>query len=280
MRGCTSTSRLTQACVIDDRRSQGGAIYNDALGTIRISGSTLQHNIAATDGGAIFDISNTPLVLFNNTFQSNSVSGGSGGAIQANAFRKSVDVVSCTFLSNSAGLGGGAISATGVAELYVRNSTFAANVAHSGSGGAIMARRLANTLDISWSTVILECEARDLIPALVFECVCVCGRRLRGGSETRDPPISLYKPQRKLNSRNAPTIAQQFPSTVSAKCRLQELGWRRPCFQHSSVFTLRHFFFVIPKLLCHLWRSICANRESWRRESGWDPHHRQLGHVW
>ena len=181
MRGCTSTSRLTQACVIDDRRSQGGAIYNDGLATIRISGSTLQHNIAATDGGAIFDISNTPLVLFNNTFQSNSVSGGSGGAIQANAFRKSVDVVSCTFLSNSAGLGGGAISATGVAELYVRNSTFAANVAHSGSGGAIMARRLANTIDISWSTVSLECEARDLIPVLVCECVCVCGRRLRGG---------------------------------------------------------------------------------------------------
>ena len=178
MRGCTSTSRLTQACVIDDRRSQGGAIYNDGLATIKISGSTLQHNIAATNGGAIFDISNTPLVLFNNTFQSNSASGGSGGAIQA---RGAGSVVSCTFLSNSAGLGGGAISATGVAELYVRNSTFAANVAHSGSGGAIMARRLANTLDISWSTVSLECEARDLIPALVCECVCVCGRRLRGG---------------------------------------------------------------------------------------------------
>ena len=118
----------------------GGAIYNDAEGTLTVTDSTLSANEAlGGDGGAI---ENTGwLVVTGSTFSTNSAL--DGGAIWSSS---SLEVANSTFSGNlatsSEGAEGGAIFSylSGVQmQLMVADSTFSGNEAEgaNGEGGAI-----------------------------------------------------------------------------------------------------------------------------------------------
>jgi len=104
----------------------GGAIHNGGLaGTVRIVASTIDSNLAAWDGGAIYTGSGTVTIenstIVNNTSTCNFGGCSGGGGIQSNSSQVSIN--SSTFANNSSRIGGGNIMSL-YAITTVRNSIF------------------------------------------------------------------------------------------------------------------------------------------------------------
>jgi hypothetical protein len=103
----------------------GGAIYNDANGTLTLTDCTLAYN-AAYHAGAIFNIGTLSVVgstLYGNSAQN------SGGAIYNTA--GTLTVTNSTFANNSASADAGAVLNVGGTATSI-NSTFAGNSAANG----------------------------------------------------------------------------------------------------------------------------------------------------
>ncbi len=113
----------------------GGAIFND--GTLVLEDSDFLGNIAATNGGAVYNNTNNASNLVRNSTFTNNLA-DNGGALY-NAVSDQITVRSSTFENNTAsaaGGGGGALLNAGSALLTVINSTFTDNQATgAGSGG-------------------------------------------------------------------------------------------------------------------------------------------------
>ena len=107
--------------------SEGGAIYNDAGGSVSITNSTFSGNSAGA-GGGVYNYRGT-LDVTGSTFTGNNAS-GSGGAIENTIFGD-MTVTDSTFSGNTAGNGGGGIDNFGT--LDVTGSSFANNTAHVGA---------------------------------------------------------------------------------------------------------------------------------------------------
>jgi hypothetical protein len=145
-------------------QGEGGAIFNDTLGTLSSTGDTFSNN-SAYNGGAVFNNSIGPVTFSGDTFTANSncnaTSGcpttcsspgsmcasfaiGSGGAIVDTGVGVSID--SSTFTNNASGGPTQGSNGTGGALLLlsglpsVTNSTFTGNMAGGGSASCSQGR--------------------------------------------------------------------------------------------------------------------------------------------
>ena len=101
----------------------GGAIWNK--GTATITNATFDGNKAGHDGGAIFNVQDSTLVVKNTIFKNNNANTFEGGAIWN---RGTATITNATFDGNTAGHEGGAIYNDGVLFLTGTN-TFTNNTA-------------------------------------------------------------------------------------------------------------------------------------------------------
>ncbi len=109
----------------------GGAIQADDESFVELLQVNFSGNAAGDDGGAIDLDSDSELTIFDSLFEANTAS-GDGGAIDAE-FAK---IARTTFLQNSAGEDGGALSLGNDGQTVILNSIFTQNVAGE-FGGAI-----------------------------------------------------------------------------------------------------------------------------------------------
>ena len=126
--GTLAVTRVTfSGNSLDGDNSEGGAIYNDAGGSVSITNSTFSGNSAGA-GGGVYNYQGT-LDVTGSTFTGNNAS-DSGGAIENTIFGD-MTVTDSTFSGNSARTGGG-IANSGT--LAVTGSTFSDNSARTGGG--------------------------------------------------------------------------------------------------------------------------------------------------
>ena len=120
----------------------GGAINNDPVGTLNMTGSTFSGNQALFGGGAISNFGSSTVI--NNTFADNSVLpgfGGAGGAIfNAN---ETLAVINSTFADNSAP-SGGAIDNSNAGNATIDNSLIVYGLSGEGCAGVVLG---ANNLE-------------------------------------------------------------------------------------------------------------------------------------
>ncbi|MFM9963682.1 MAG: choice-of-anchor Q domain-containing protein [Planctomycetaceae bacterium] len=127
---------------------KGGAIFN-ASGTVTITDGTFSSNAAFTDGGVIYNDSNTTATISSSTL-SNNTAGGDGGALY-NGDISTLTISTTTLASNVAdadnnGEGeGGAIFTEGSATLSLNTSILRSNSARA--GGALYNEDASLTLD-------------------------------------------------------------------------------------------------------------------------------------
>lgn len=115
-----------------DPGADGGAIYIDNEGTLRLVNSELTNNEASGSGGAIYATSNASLVVEGSTFSEN-IASSDAGAIYQTGSEGSMTVSGSTFIKNEASSSGGAIY-TDDGGLNVLNSNFLENKAGSDAG--------------------------------------------------------------------------------------------------------------------------------------------------
>jgi hypothetical protein len=143
----------------------GGAIDNEAGGTINVSGVGFLADLSANFGGAIASIGGTATVI-DSTFDHDGLFTNLGGAIYDSAASSgaggSLTVIGCTFSNDqspSVNGYGGAIDLDAGSTAVVADSTFVANSAFV-AGGALslhyggLIAPLAISLDLSGSTVV------------------------------------------------------------------------------------------------------------------------------
>ncbi len=109
----------------------GSVIYSDQFASIDLINSTIQDNVAESDGGAI--IANGPMNIIGSTFSNNWTRTGNGGAI-AYSGADAMQINTSTFSNNTAGGDGGAIRIAGSTVVTVTDTKFDTN---KGSSGAI-----------------------------------------------------------------------------------------------------------------------------------------------
>ena len=112
----------------------GGAIYNDAYGSLQITGGTTFTNNTADAGGAVANFGTTLItqaLLTGNAVQSAGEAVGEGGALYNSG---TATVTESTLSSNTSNQYGGAIENTGNGVLTLVNDTIYGNSAPTGSG--------------------------------------------------------------------------------------------------------------------------------------------------
>ena len=128
-----ATLTITNSTLSGNSAQSGSGIYN--LGLLTVTNSTLSGNAAVTNGGGIYNDSNT-LTVTNSTFSGNSAA-GSGGGIYNNG--GTLAITNSTFSGNSAVTSGGGIYNNGGALNYantiIANSTFGGDCAGTGTIG-------------------------------------------------------------------------------------------------------------------------------------------------
>jgi hypothetical protein len=136
---------------------RGGALFVDG-GQALVARCTFASNTAGFSGGGISVFNDgVTLTVIDSTFASNRAgtftSDGEGGAIDLNYLYNSIGTVSgSTFVGNSSGGGGGAIS--NGSTLTVTNSTLTQNTAgFNQAGGAILGRYYASTSFVRSTTL-------------------------------------------------------------------------------------------------------------------------------
>jgi uncharacterized repeat protein (TIGR01451 family) len=115
--------------IFDDNESgNGGALFNEILADMSVDNSTFQGNIAAADGGAIYNMN--IMIVTTHTFSQNTA-GFVGGAIYNSDM---TTVVNSTFSQNSATSGGALYNFTN-RTMTVLNSTLSGNAVPSFGAG-------------------------------------------------------------------------------------------------------------------------------------------------
>ena len=154
--GCNARLEVNASLFSDNRASigVGGAIYVSNTGggvrSAQITATQFSDNLAAGDGGAIFAYHLPTLSIEDVLFSGNSIDdesnpNGRGGAIslrsQDHESGNALTLIErSSFIGNSAGANGGAISLDGPLLASIRNSTFHDN-AVAGPGGEALGRR-------------------------------------------------------------------------------------------------------------------------------------------
>ena len=131
----------------------GGAIALSSTGELTIKDSEFNGNVAGINGGAI-DLGNTAAYLnvYSSHFESNSSTGGSGGAIASQALISIIEGVS--FELNTATQGGAIlITAGSSANHYIKNNTIYNNTAASGGTEIYSSQGASDTIYLTHNTI-------------------------------------------------------------------------------------------------------------------------------
>lgn len=129
---------------------RGGGIFKDGGSSAEpttISGSTFEGNTADWGGGAVF-VWRTPLLIGTTTFLRNQADGYGGGLVFQSSGDDTINVRSCTFEGNQAGLDGGGLHFSGKM-MSILNTTFFHNTAQN--GGAVHMAEITEPTYISRS---------------------------------------------------------------------------------------------------------------------------------
>ena len=138
----------------------GGAFHITGAGTVTITGGTLSNNVAAAEGGGLWNGAGNMIIL-GTTITANTASGvasdnGGGGIYNLN--NGTLTITNATISNNTAngtsGSGGGILNDVG-ATLNVNNSTITGNTANR-AGGGIEGNATAGTSFINLNGVILN----------------------------------------------------------------------------------------------------------------------------
>ena len=145
----TANEALIDGVIIQggDAVDDGGGVYNQGGGKLRLQNTIIRDNQAADDGGGIRN--NGELVIINSSVISNTSIGTtttSGGGGLLNASGASVTIISSTFSGNTARNGGG-VRNDGTLDLT--NSTLSGNIASESGGG------LSNTVNVVAPGIVL-----------------------------------------------------------------------------------------------------------------------------
>ncbi|MGD1854871.1 MAG: choice-of-anchor Q domain-containing protein [Leptolyngbyaceae cyanobacterium] len=145
----TANEALIDGVIIQggDAVDDGGGVYNQGGGKLRLQNTIIRDNQAADDGGGIRN--NGELVIVNSSVISNTSIGTtstSGGGGLLNASGASVTIISSTFSGNTARNGGG-VRNDGTLDLT--NSTLSGNIASESGGG------LSNTVNVVAPGIVL-----------------------------------------------------------------------------------------------------------------------------
>ena len=137
--GGEGTVEIDGSNILSNTAEAGGGLYSDALSVEILNASVFSMNEAETgNGGAILNLDESKLVISDSTFSGN-LAAGDGGAIFDQSLER-MEVVAAAFINNGAAAGG-AINAQ-EARALVYESTFESNNAVV-DGGAIVARELS-----------------------------------------------------------------------------------------------------------------------------------------
>ena len=113
----------------DHTNGYGAGIFNN--GSLTIQGSTLVSNVAAVDGGAIYEYSHASMAVTNSTFSGNSAQ--IGGAIFISSDDGTLTVMNSTLSGNQASQYGGGIYVNS-STLTMQNSILASNTGANCTG--------------------------------------------------------------------------------------------------------------------------------------------------
>jgi len=141
-------SRITRNETPNTTGPGGGGIFNDARGSVAVTGTLFSGNSTRASGGAIRTVRGA-IQIENSTFSDNSANESRGGAI-AVVLDATLSIVDSTFTGNTAGLGGAIISRLN-SMVSITDSTLTGNLAVFGGGG-ILTSELA-TVTIRNSTL-------------------------------------------------------------------------------------------------------------------------------
>lgn len=133
--GGSAVLRYVRFESMNSGRGTGGAIANS--GQLLIENSTF-HGLSRRDGGgAIANGSGAYLMIRDSLFDDNSVNSSGSGASNGGAIESDgvLEIVSSTFVNNSAGIGGAIAARAGSVEIV--NSRFSNNTSGIGYGGAL-----------------------------------------------------------------------------------------------------------------------------------------------
>ena len=138
----TANEALIDGVIIQggDAVDDGGGVYNQGGGKLRLQNTIIRDNQAADDGGGIRN--NGELIIINSSVINNTSIGTtttSGGGGLLNASGASVTIINSTFSGNTARNGGG-VRNDGTLDLT--NSTLSGNIASESGGG------LSNTVNV------------------------------------------------------------------------------------------------------------------------------------
>jgi predicted outer membrane repeat protein len=167
---------LTNCALSGNTASAGGAVANEAVATLTVSGSSFAGNSASNtgSGGAIWNNGTQLTVQANSTFTCNTAA-GFGGAI----FNATTATVSqTTFTTNSAGNGGALENVSGASLTVNPGTSLMGNSA--GTGGAI---RSLGTLAVSGATFTNN-TAVDGGAIITFGGATVSGGSFSGNKST------------------------------------------------------------------------------------------------
>lgn len=143
-------------CVLSTNTSTsvGGALSLVGGPTVTISNSTFVSNIG-TAGGAINMPQGGSVAITGSTFNFNQATTGQGGGIFLNGSMSSVIIRNCTVHSNVAALSGGGVmfGSLSTGSLTIQNSTITSNNASGGDGGGV-ARGGGSALITITSTIV------------------------------------------------------------------------------------------------------------------------------
>ncbi|MCC5952241.1 MAG: S-layer homology domain-containing protein [Acidimicrobiia bacterium] len=135
IQSATGTVNVTNSTISHNSASgDGGAIRVGSSSTVTIAGTTFDRNSSADDGGVLDMGSGSLVQIAGSTFTDNSAA-GDGGMMALNSSSE-VTIASSGFSRNTAGADGGAIQLNSGAVLGISGSTFSHNTAGD-SGGAV-----------------------------------------------------------------------------------------------------------------------------------------------
>lgn len=210
----------------------GGGLYNDTSKPF-LHRTTLAENTAA-EGGAIYNVVNSGVTLFQCNFKGNSAT-GNGGAIYNNSFSPSraCEIINCAYSGNSTGGSGGAIY--NKAKVTITNTSFAGNEATT-SGGAIYNStsnlNIANTIiwgnkaagSITATSASISGYSNATITHSLFENISHSALNFTGGSNNLDG----------TNSANNPLFTKSPDSGDNSWTSLSDNDYGNLCLQPGS----------------------------------------------
>ena len=194
--GCIfwSNVNIMRASSLAVNAGNGGAIFCDIDGDLKLLNNNFTNNEAAANGGAVYVIRCHKVIVHESFFFSNKANDGNGGAMVMECRSRTTSIIpvlitgpycsissfiitSCCFHSNQAKTGnGGALALVKVKEVIINTIEFYNNLADNGGALYVM----SESSDSHCSC--MDSEHINSVITNISECVFYCNKAVRGGA--------------------------------------------------------------------------------------------------